>query len=171
LDDKQFAVLRAMSTITRPTDMDEFLHAVGLTLEELVEKLKELTTDGFVKKTGKGYAITDKGRLASSVFATLPEDKAFTFYLGLDQPAGVSARSIKEFYDIVGNVAVGSLEFHLEREDFEKWFESTVEDDVFASELASLRQDGFKGEALRKQILLRLQARFGEELLRLEWNA
>lgn len=157
-----------MSTIKHPTDMDEFLHIVGLSFTELVETLKELAKDGFVTKTGKGYAITDKGRLAPTVFAMLPEEKAFHFYLGLDQPAGVSARSIKEFFDIVETVAAGSLEFHLEREDFENWFETAVKDDVFASELASLRQDGLKGEALRKQILLSLQARFGEDMLRRE---
>jgi len=171
LDDKQFAVLRAMNTITHSTDMDEFLRIVGLSFAELVETLKELAKEGFVTKTGKGYAIAEKGRLACTVFAMLPEDKAFHFYSGLDQPAGVSARSIKEFFDIVETVAENSLEFHLERGDFENWFESAVKDDVFASELAALRQEGLKGEALRKQILLSLQARFGEDMLRREWTA
>jgi hypothetical protein len=171
LDDKQFAVLGAMSTITHPTDMDEFLRIVGLSFAELVETLKELAQDGFVIKTGKGYAIAEKGRLAFTVFAMLPEEKAFYFYLGLDQPAGVSVRSIQEFYEVVKTVAEGSLEFHLERGDFENWFESAVKDDVFASELAGLRQDGLKGEALRKQILLGLQSRFGEDTLSREWTA
>jgi DNA-binding PadR family transcriptional regulator len=160
-----------MSTITHPTDMEEFLHVVGLSLDELVETLKELAKNGFVKKTGKGYAITDKGRTAFTVLAALPEDQVFHFYLGLDRPAGVSARSIKGFFDVVGTVAVESLDFHLERADFEKWFESAVKDDVIASELAAHRQDGFKGEALRTQILLALQARFGEDALRQEWKA
>lgn len=160
-----------MSTITHPTDMDEFLSIVGLSFSELVETLKELAKDGFVTKTGKGYAIADKGRLAFTAFSTLPEEKAFHFYLGLDQPAGVSARSIKEFYEIAKTVAAGSLEFHLERGDFENWFESTVKDDVLASEFEGLRQDGLKGEALRKQVLLGLQARFGEDTLSREWKA
>jgi predicted transcriptional regulator len=171
LDDKQFAILRAMSTVTHPTDMDEFLRIVGLSLAELIETFKELAKDGFVTKTAKGYAITDKGRLASTVFATLPEEKAFHFYLGLGKPADISARNTKEFYEIVKIVAAGSLEFHLERGDFENWFESAVKDDVFASELTGLRQDGLKGEALRKQILLGLQARFGKDMLSREWTA
>jgi predicted transcriptional regulator len=171
LDDKQFAVIRAMSTITHPTDMDEFLRIVGLSFEELVETFKELAKDGFVTKTKKGYAITEKGRLTFTVFAMLPEEKTFHFYSGLDQPAGVSARSIKEFYEAVKTVAEVSLEFHLERGDFENWFESAVKDDVFKSELMGLRQDGLKGEALRKQILLGLQARFGEDMLSREWTA
>ncbi len=171
LYDKQFSVLRAMSTISHPTDMDEFLHAVGLSLDELVQELKKLTTDGFVKKTGKGYAITDKGRAAYTVFAKVPDENRFQFYFGMDQPAGVTARSIKEFYDIVGNIDLASLEFHLEREDFEKWFESSLKNDVFASELTALRQDGVKGEVLRKQILLGLQTRFGEDTLSQEWKS
>ena len=160
-----------MNKITHSTDMDEFLRMVGLSFAELAETLKELAKDGFVTKTGKGYAIADKGKLTLNVFSKLPEDKAFHFYVGIDQPVGVSARSVKEFYDVVGTVAPGSLEFHLEREDFENWFKTTVEDDEFARELAGLRQTGLNGEALRKQILLNLQARFGEDVLSREWAA
>ena len=170
MTDKHLVVLRAMDKITRSTDMDEFLRAVGFSFAELAETLKELAKDGFVTKTGKGYAIAEKGKLALKAFSVLPEDKWFFLYIGIDQPVGVSARSIKEFYDVVGSVAPGSLEFHLGREDFENWFKAAIEDEVFAGELAGLKQTGLKGEDLRKQILLNLQARFGEDVLSREWE-
>ncbi len=157
-----------MSTITHPTDMDEFLSVVGLSYAELVERLKALAKEGFVTKTGKGYAITERGRFAFTVFSAVPEEQAFHFYLGLGQPAGVSARSIKEFYEVVKTAAAVSLEFHSQRGDFEKWFESTIKDDAVATELAGLRQDELKDEMLRKQILLGLQVRFGEDTLNRE---
>jgi hypothetical protein len=53
----------------------------------------------------------------------------------------------------------------MERGDFENWMNTAVEDDVFARELAALRQEELKGEVLRKQILLALQNRFGEDVL------
>jgi DNA-binding Lrp family transcriptional regulator len=167
--DRRLTVLNAMNTITRSTEMEEFLRMVGLTSTELLKMLKELAQDGFVVKTGKGYAIAEKGKLALTALTLLPDDKAFHFYVGIGQPAGVSARNVKEFYDIVKTVDAVSLEFHLEREDFENWVETAVGDDVFARELAGLRQEGLKGEALRKQILLGLETRFGEDVLRREW--
>jgi hypothetical protein len=163
--DEQLAVLRAMNMITHSTDMDEFLRIVGLTSAELAVELKKLADDGFITKTGKGYAISDRGKLALIVFSVLPEDMVFHFYFGIDWPAGVSARSAKEFYEAVKTVAAESLEFHVERGDFENWMNTAVEDDVFARELAALRQEELKGEVLRKQILLALQNRFGEDAL------
>ncbi len=159
-----------MGKITRSTDMDDFLTAVGFTFAELSETLKKLAKDGFVTKTGKGYAIAEKGKLALKAFNVLPKENEFSFYLGLDQPAGVVARSVKEFYDVVGRVDTGSLEFHLDREDFEDWFKTSVEDDVFTRELSGIRLMGLKGEALRKQMLLNMEARFGEDALTLEWE-
>jgi hypothetical protein len=154
-----------MNMITHSTDMDEFLRMVGVTSAELVVALKKLADDGFVTKSGKGYAIADKGKLALIFFSVLPEDMVFHFYFGLDQPAGVSVRSVKEFYEAVKTVAAESLEFHVERGDFENWMNTAVEDDVFARELAALRQEELKGEVLRKQVLLALQNRFGEDVL------
>jgi hypothetical protein len=149
--------------------MDEFMRMAGLTLTDVLDTLKALAHEGFVTKTGKGYTIAEKGKLALIALSRLPNDKAFHFYLGMEQPTGVSAESVKEFYNVVETVALSSLEFHLEREDFEKWFKTAVQDDVFAGELAGLRETGLKGEALRMQILLGLQTRYGEDVLRREW--
>jgi Mn-dependent DtxR family transcriptional regulator len=160
-----------MSTITHSTDMDEFMRMAGLTLPEVLETLKELAREGFVTKTKNGYAIVEKGKLALAALAWLPEDKAFHFYLKVGLPAGISARSVKEFYAVVKTVTVNSLEFHLERADFESWFKTGVRDDVFASELAALKKEGLKGETLRKQVLLGLLTRFGEDALLHEWAA
>ena len=169
LSDKRFTVLQAMGTITHSTDMEGFMRLAGLTSSELLQTLKDLAQDGFVMKTKHGYAIADRGKLALTALTRLPDDKAFRFYVGVGQPTGVSARSNKEFYNVVENIAAGSLEFHLERGDFEKWIRTSMQDEFFAAELAGLRKAALKGEALRKQILMGLQARFGEEVLLLEW--
>ncbi len=45
-----------------------------------------------------------------------------------------------------------SLEFHLYRGDFENWFRTTLNDEVFADELATIKKTDLKGEELKKAI-------------------
>jgi hypothetical protein len=162
---KRLAVLDAMSAVTQSTDMDNFMQLTGLPSSEVLKTLKELSRDEFVTRTKHGYAIAEKGLLALAALRQLPDDKAFYFYLGVDQPAGASARNLREFYTVVETVAAESLDFHSERGDFENWVRTSVKDDVFAGNLAGLLKEGLKGEALRKQVLLGLLARFGEDVL------
>jgi hypothetical protein len=145
--------------------MDDFMRLTGLPSPEVLQTLKELAQDGFVTKTKHGYAIAEKGLLALTALKQLPEDNAFHFYVGIDQPVDTFARNIKEFYNAVETIAAGSLEFHSERGDFENWVRTSVKDDVFAGDLSALRKKGLKGDLLRKQILLGLLARFGEDIL------
>jgi predicted transcriptional regulator len=162
---ERFTVLRVMSEIVHSTAMDEFIRLVGLTSEEVVEVLKELAQEGFVVKTKSGYAITEKGKLALTAFKLVPEDRAFWFYSGIDQPAGVSARSIKEFYERVKVIIFASLEFHLYRGDFESWVQAVVGDQVLASELENLRQSELRGKSLRERIAAAIEARYGIKAL------
>ena len=163
--DKKVAVLRAMSTITHSTDMEQFLMLAGLSMPEVLETLKELAQDGYVAKTKNGYAIVEKGKVALTALKQLPNDKAFHFYLGIDQPAGIYASSVKDFYRILETLEAGSLEFHFDRGDFENWLKTTVEDETMAIELADLKLEGFRGNVLRGQILLTMRARFGDDVL------
>ncbi len=150
--------------------MEDFMHLSGLTSSEVVATLKQLAQDGFVAKTKHGFAISEKGLLALTALRQLPNENSFDFFSGIDQPLGVSAKSLREFHDIVGTVDSGALEFHLGRGDFESWVRTSVKDDVFANDLSSLRQEGLKGEVLRKQILLGLLERFGEDVLVRDWE-
>jgi len=165
LADKKVAVLRAMSTITHSTDMEQFLRLAELSMPEVLETLKELAEDGYVTKTKHGYAIVEKGKVALTALKQLPKDKAFHFYLGIDQPADIYASSVKAFYRIVETLEAGSLEFHLDRGDFENWLKTAVEDETMATEIAKLKLEGFRGDPLREQILLALRARFGDDVL------
>lgn len=171
LVNKRLAVLDAMSTVTKSTDMEDFMRLSGLTSSEVVATLKELAQDGFVVKTKHGFAIAEKGLIALTALRQLPIENAFHFYSGIDQPLGILARSIKKFHDVVGTVDSSSLEFHLARGDFENWVRTSVKDDVFANDLLSLGKEGLEGEVLRKQILLSLLERFGEDVLLRDWES
>src|SRR5512135_2892367 len=113
--DKQLAVLHAMSMVTHSTDMDEFMRMANLTSNDVRGTLRELSKEGFVTKTGKGYVIAEKGKLAVIALLSLPSDKEFHFYFGVGQPADISVGNVKEFYDVVKSIPVKSLEFHLQR--------------------------------------------------------
>ena len=73
----------------------------------------------------------------------------FNFYAGIDQPLGLSAGTVKEFYDLSQTLNLKSLEFHLYREDFENWSNTSLNDKLFAQEIALIRKAGLTGEDLR----------------------
>ena len=80
-------------------------------------------------------------------------DHPFFFYSGLDRPLGVQAHSLLEFLEAVRKVEVGSLEFHLQRGDFERWIREVLGLAFLSSRISSLRKEGVKGEELRKRLV------------------
>ncbi len=142
-----------MNELVGRVDMSEFAKKVGLTSTEILQQMHELAQDGYLRKAGGGFAITEKGKNALKPYKTVPENMRFTFYVAVGEPTAESAGSIKEFYDQAAKVNALSLEFHLSRGDFECWFQEAMADADFAKELASLKSKDLKGEELRKALL------------------
>lgn len=161
MTEEQLRVLKVMNEITSRIDLNSFAQMVGLTPKQTIDRVQELVTSGFVRKTGGGYGITEKGKAALKAITPVPKDSAFHFYTGVGYPTGFSAESLKEFYEITKRVAVESLEFHLYREDFENWVKAAFKDEVLANELASLKRADVKGEELRDDILTAIASRYG----------
>ncbi len=153
-------VLKVMGEVTGRMDMTEFAEKTGLSSNETMLQMQELAKGGFVKKVGRGYAITEKGKSAIKAVTALPWNMRFNFYLEVGQPAGVSAGSVKEFAEIASRVNDVSLEFHFNRADFENWFKTTVKDEAFVEKLVDLKNSGLKGDALRKALLESLAERY-----------
>jgi predicted transcriptional regulator len=161
--EQRLNILKAMSEVTGHMDMKHFAQTVGLTPSETIEQVQQLAKAGFVKKSGSGYGITDKGKNALKAVTPVPADKAFQFYNGIDQPTGLYAENVKEFYDAVMKVDVASLEFHFYRGDFENWIRTLVNDAEFADELAKMKKSELKGENLRKEISQAAEERYSIE--------
>lgn len=89
---------------------------------------------------------------------TVPMEKGFHFYDGADMPTEFLATSLPEFLDCVNKVSTQSLEFHLERGDFQKWFTLLNEKRVIR-QLNSLTKRGLKGDKLRARMTRILRAR------------
>ena len=159
--EEQLKVLKVMNEITSRIDMNTFAQMVGLTPNQTIEQVKGLVNAGLVKKVNSGYGITEKGKAVLKAIAPLPKETAFHFYTDIGQPTGFSAESLKELYEIIKRVAVGSVEFHLYRGDFENWIKAVFKDAALADELASLKSANVKGEDLRKEIITAISTKYG----------
>lgn len=160
LIEEQMRILKFMNEMTGRVDMNEFAKKMGLTSSQIMQHMQELAQEGFLKKVGGGFAITEKGKNALKVAAPVPGNMRFNFYIAIGQPTGMSAETIREFHDLVLKVDVASLEFHLGRGDFENWFRLAVVDAGFADELVKMKKADLKGEDLRKAIAKAAEARY-----------
>lgn len=159
--EEQLKVLKVMSEITSRIDMNTFAQLVGLSANQTMERLQDLVNSGLIKRIGGGYGITKKGQFILKAIKPVPEDTAFHFNMDFEQPTGFSAKSLKDFYEIIKRVDIKSLDFHLYRGDFEKWIEFALKDATLANELANLKKSSFRGEKLRSNILKAIAERYG----------
>jgi len=69
----------------------------------------------------------------------VPPENAFYFYEGIGQPTGVASKNLVEFRDQTKGASPTSIEFHLERGDFENWFRM-LGDESLSHQVANLRK-------------------------------
>jgi DNA-binding Lrp family transcriptional regulator len=159
--EERLKVLKVMSEVTSRIDMNTFARMVGLNPSQTIERMQELANADLIRKVGGGYGITKKGKAILKAITPVPKDTAFHFYTGVGQPTGFSAESLKDFYEIVKRVAIGSVEFHLYRGDFENWIKTAFKDAALTDELANLKSAKLKGEELRKEIITAIATKYG----------
>jgi hypothetical protein len=90
---------------------------------------------------------------------TVPREKAFYFFTSIGNYTGASASSLKECMEVINEVNVKSLEFHLLRGDFEKWVNEVLQDGELAEDIRRLQRLNLTGEPLRNQLFLTVSRR------------
>jgi predicted transcriptional regulator len=166
LKEEQFRVLKALSEATNRMDINMFAKKVNLDPNQTIQQVQDLAKEGFLQKVGNGFGITAKGRSALKAFVPVPEGMSFQFYNGIDQPTDLAAKTLWEFYGVIKQVSVDSLEFHLYRGDFENWLKDACKEAEFAQEVGIVKDSGLSGEELRAELLKVLDGRYGiQELL------
>jgi len=85
-------------------------------------------------------------------------DRAFYFYNGIGDNNGKFATDLTQFSEALKTVDIRSINFHLYREDFEKWLRFIGEQEL-AAEVSRLRRRVPKGERCRKQLCAKVEAR------------
>jgi len=145
-------VLKVMTEATGHVGFSEFSNMVNLQPNETMTVLRELAKTGHLRKVGNGYALTEKGKIALKALIPVPAGEKFEFYLEIGRPAGNSAATPIEFYEIIKEISTTSLEFHVCRKDFETWARKTLDNAAFAQALAGIEEIGLLGEELRNAI-------------------
>jgi hypothetical protein len=97
---------------------------------------------------------------SSKMLRSASREKAFYFFTSVGNYTGVSAASLKEFMERVNDVNIKSLEFHLQRGDFEKWVEEVLQDKDLAWDIKRLQRFNLTGNALRNQLSMVVSRRY-----------
>jgi hypothetical protein len=95
------------------------------------------------------------------ILRTVPYDKGFHFFTAPGNYTGETATSLNTFEKKLQIIPVGSVNFHLQRGDFQKWMEDTIGDSELAKRV-SLMKLTLPAEDLRKELLEILQTRITE---------
>jgi len=97
---------------------------------------------------------------SSQILRNVPREKAFYFFTSVGNYTGMSAASLKEFMERVNDVSIKSLEFHLQRGDFERWVEEVLQDKDLAWDIKRLQRFNLTGNALRNQLSMVVSRRY-----------
>jgi hypothetical protein len=95
------------------------------------------------------------------ILRTVPYEKGFHFYTAPEHFTGETATSLDDFEEKLQVVSTDSVNFHLQRGDFQKWIKDTLGDDQLAKRV-NLVKLTLPTEALRKELLTIVQTRITE---------
>jgi hypothetical protein len=76
----------------------------------------------------------------------------FYFCVEIGKYTGISAASYEDFLASIRRVEAKSLNFHIERGDFEKWVSDVLKDEELAKEIGELKNRKLRGQALRNRL-------------------
>ena len=153
-------ILETMLLHDKPVKVAQIAEETGQKFPTVMMHIIGLTRMGYTKSPEKGlYAITEKGKIAlgipeidketaKAILADTPQDKAFHFYADMGKPLDYYAYSLQDFCDKILKISVDSIEFHLNRGDFESWF-TGLGDVELARKTALLKEKKLVGEELR----------------------
>ncbi len=99
---------------------------------------------------------------SSRILRAAPREEAFYFFTSIGNYTGQSAASLDEFLLKIKDSNIKSLEFHLYREDFERWVALTWGDARLAAEIKGLREMKVVGNAIRDRLYFSVSRRLKE---------
>lgn len=126
---------------------------------------------GYVTSPEKGqYAITERGKNAlgvpeitkveaKAILSYAAHEKAFNFYLTEGKPLSLHAHNLWDFANKLNKVDLASVEFHLQRGDFEAWFKM-LGDLELVKKTNLLKKKHSVGEEMRKQLRAIVEQRY-----------
>ena len=100
----------------------------------------------------------------SELLNSVPYEKGFHFYTEMGRYTGITATSLDEFLGKLQTIPAASINFHFNRDDFQKWIRNTIKDDELASRLDQLKKwpSWSSDENLRKELVKAVLKRINE---------
>jgi DNA-binding transcriptional ArsR family regulator len=156
-------ILETMWMLDKPAKATEIAKDTGVQFPAVMMHIIGLAKLEYAASPEKGfYVITEKGKKslgiagvdkekAAEILTYLPAERAFHFYADLGKPIDIFATSLQDFCEKLGKIDVVSLEFHLNRGDFEAWF-TGLGDAELARKTLLVREQKMTGEELRKKL-------------------
>lgn len=156
-------IVETMWMLDKPAKATEIAKEVGLGFPPVMMHVIGLTRMGYLESPEKGYyKLTEKGKKilgfpevdtkkAAQILAYLPIEKSFHFYSDIGKPLNIHASSLQDFCDKILKVDINSIEFHINRGDFEAWF-TGLGDIELAKKTLIIRERKLFGEDLRKKL-------------------
>ena len=166
-------ILETTWVLDRPARAAEIAKGTGVNFPSIMMHIIGLTRLGFLESSEKGlYNITEKGKKtlglpeidkekASKILTYLPMEKSFHFYADYGKALNVNATSLQDFCDKIMTIDVSSVEFHVNRGDFESWFNG-LGDVELARKTLLIREQKMAGEELRKKLHEFVRNRYDE---------
>jgi len=97
---------------------------------------------------------------AIKILRMVKDEEAFYFYEDTGKPTGESAKSLSDFLEKIKTIKLESLQFHLQRKDFQNWIEKTLGDSNLARKIERISPSN--DEALRTKIQSNIESRLKE---------
>jgi hypothetical protein len=159
----KFEILETMLLIDKPLKATAIAKEAKKEFPPVMMHLIGLTRMGYICSPEKGvYVITEKGKkalgipetnkeTAKAILCYAPHDKAFSFYADVGKPLNLHAHTLQDFANKIHRADIGSIQFHLNRGDFEAWF-NCIGDAELAKKASVLKEKKMVGEELRKKL-------------------
>jgi alpha-amylase len=96
------------------------------------------------------------------ILRRLPTDKPFRFFYEFARPTKWTTHDLLEFAKALNSVPDQSLQYHVERGDFERWLSQVLGDKKLAQRIQSVSKEKLTGEILRKNLVTIVNARVNQ---------
>jgi hypothetical protein len=109
---------------------------------------------------------TSKGETSSAAtqaqraLSTVNSDCGFHFYPAIGDYTGVTATSLQDLAEKMREVSVGSVRFHYERGDLQRWIRTFFCDQELAEQIGLIKPT-FSDEMLRREITDQIEENIG----------
>ena len=102
-----------------------------------------------------------EARKNPNLLNSVPFDIGFHFFIDHGKYTGITASSTVEFAEKLQIIPIQSVTFHFKRQDFQKWFKTTICDEELAKRIDEMKVWS-EDENLRKELFKTVQYRINE---------